>query len=551
MAFVAAMNSPPHPAGTKLGVKGANVYTEEGVGDLRVALFTQLVRGLDETSIINLVNKIVPLGPEYLKDLIIMAFQTRDVRGGKGERDLFYTFIRAVLKHKPEWSYDLLKLIPEYGCWKDLWELHLNFTQYIDRIVLEQFRLDQESERPSLLAKWLPREGSKYAYGAVHFARLFFPKPNSSTDKKVLAGQLRQYRKTVAYLNKVIDTTEVKMCANTWASINPQHVPGRLMLRNKLAFFNQKKERGEVVERHPESDDRKACAEHFKGLLKDVKEGKVVMKGAHVVMPHEIVHEIQYNWYNTESVEIHETRQAQWDAIRQKTLEAGGLGKIVPMCDFSGSMDGVPKEVSLALGILISEVSTNSFKDHILTFDSEPKWHSFSGITTLREKVQSIGRLGQGLSTNFQAACELILKRLVEHKVAPEDAPTDLLVLTDMGFDAANYGDSYHTKNSSWQTHFQMIRDAFQAHGYQAPRIVCWNLRAEYKDFHARAHEEGVVQLSGWSPAMLKAIQGEGIKVETPYSGMRRLLDDARYDAVRDVVVRLQRTEGESRVRDA
>ena len=552
MAFVSAMNS-PLTAGTKEGVKGSDVYTEEGVGDLRVALFTQLVRGLDEGSIDTLVRKILPLGPDFVSDLIVMAFQTRDVRGGKGERDLFYSFIKAVLRKKRTWAYDLLKLVPEYGCWRDLWELHLDFVGAVDQIVLEQFRLDQESEKPSLLAKWLPREGSKHSYSAVHFARLLFPtkEPVDLNNKKQLAYQLRQYRKTVAYLNKLIDTTEVKMCANQWATINPQHVPGRLMHRNKLAFFNQKKEHGEVVERYPDSEDRVDCADKFKALLKDVKEGKVVMKGANVVMPHELVHEIQQTFYQPGSQEEEETRQAQWDAIRQKTLEAGGLGKVVPMCDFSGSMDGVPKEVSLALGILISEVATSAFKDHILTFDSDPQWHSFTGKTTLREKVVSVGRLGQGLSTDFQKACDLILKRLVEHKVAPEDAPTDLLVLTDMGFDQASNSSYYNRKTSPWQTHFQMIRDAFQAQGYQTPRIVCWNLRAEYKDFHARAHEEGVVQLSGWSPSVLKAIQGEGIKVETPYGGMRRLLDDARYDPVREAVNRLIRSAGEDTVRSA
>ena len=51
-------------------------------------------------------------------------------------------------------------------------------------------------------------------------------------------------------------------------------------------------------------------------------------------------------------------------------------------------------------------------------------------------------------------------------------------------------------------------------------------------DFHAKADQEGVVQLSGWSPSILKALQ-KGVEVQTPYEGMRSILDDARYDAVR------------------
>jgi hypothetical protein len=194
-------------------------------------------------------------------------------------------------------------------------------------------------------------------------------------------------------------------------------------------------------------------------------------------------------------------------------------------------MDGVPKEVSLALGILGSEVAAPAFKDHILTFDSTPQWHSFAGLTTLREKVKSVGYLGQGTSTNFQAACELVLKRLIENKVPVAEAPKQLIVITDMGFDAA-CTNHYTKKPTPWETHFQMIRASFEACGYEPPLIVCWNVSAAYTDTHAKAEEVGVVQLSGWSPSVLKALQS-GLQVQTPYQGLRALLDSPRYDPVR------------------
>jgi Domain of unknown function (DUF2828) len=541
MAFVSAMSAPE----IKQGVKGSDVYTEEGVGDLRVVLFTQLVRGFSATESEHLVSKILALeSREQAVDLVVMTFQTRDIRGGKGERALFHNLLFSILTARPAWQSELLELVPEYGYWQDLWVLwkmaagQPALRAAIDAVVVKQFRLDQESEKPSLLAKWLPREGSKYDELATHFASLFF----SATPAP--GGQrMRTYRRALATLNRALDTTEVKMCGRTWANIVPKKVPGRLMKRCKSAFFNQKKNGRETVERWPAVEDRKLCAEHFREFLVDVASGKETMKGGQTTMPHEHVAEIQRSFRQKGSKEVEETRQAQWNAIRDETLAAGGLGKIVPMCDFSGSMSGTPMEVSLALGILISEVASPAFRDHILTFDSTPKWHSFAAKKTLREKVEAVGSLGQGLSTDFQAACELVLRRLVEHKVAPEDAPTDLLVLTDMGFDSACGSDrtsqytgntySHVKKSKSWQTHFQMIRESFETHGYKAPRIVCWNLRDEYKDYHARAHEEGVVQLSGWSPAVLKALQRGGVSVQTPYQGMRELLDDERYDLVR------------------
>jgi hypothetical protein len=103
-----------------------------------------------------------------------------------------------------------------------------------------------------------------------------------------------------------------------------------------------------------------------------------------------------------------------------------------------------------------------------------------------------------------------------------------------MGFDAAAEYESL-----DWETHFDRIHRKFTDAGYTPPRIVCWNLRAEYKDFHATVNQKGVVQLSGWSPAVLKAIQGEGIKVQTPYEGFRKLMDNERYDPVRLVAEKL------------
>ena len=465
-----------------------------------------------------------------------MAFQTRDIRGGKGEKTLFYSLMSSILAERPEWAYVLLKLVPEYGCWRDIWEMYYLMTpsvcETIHQIVRAQWIVDinamkqSETANLSLLAKWLPREGSRYTFLATKFANLLFPEISEVND-----ARKRAYRKAVADMNRRLDTTEIKMCGRVWSTITPRKVPGRLMKRNKKAFFNLTK-KGEV--RYPDNTDRDMCRKNFEDYMVDVTAGKETMKGAHTVLPHEHIHELLYSMYTSKETE--DVIQAQWNAIRQETAKAGGLDRCVFMCDFSGSMDGVPKEVSLALGILGSEIASPAFKDHILQFSEKPAWISFLGKKTLREKVEYATQNGfaQGLSTNFQAAADKILERLIEHKVPVEEAPTDLIVLTDMGFDDASLTrGSYVNKTSAWQTHFDMIRQAFQTHGYEVPRIVCWNLRDEFKDYHATAHEVGVVQLSGWSPSAFKAITAGGVRVETPYQGMRRILDDTRYDKVR------------------
>jgi len=517
MAYLKALMSPPTRT---RGVKGANTYTEEGVGDLRVTLFTQLVRGA------NLFYDVLKRClAKYPEDTCVLAFQTRDIRGGKGERELGRFMLKQILRERPDLAASLVPLVPEYGRWDDVWSLYGisdEVSSVVDAVVLNQFQLDQESERPSLLAKWLPRQHSvdyKVKALATRFAALLFPLTPEAKGQREM-----RYRKTVAFLNKRLGTTEIKMCGRNWAKIQPAHVPGKLYSRNSAAFFNKVKV-GRKFQSKGELPDRVECADNFKKYKESVKKGEVVMKGGYTTMPSEHVHKIIHNLYDED---VDSVIQAQWEAIRATTAAEGSLGKSLFLCDFSGSMSGEPIEVSLAMGILGSELADPAFRNCIITFDAEPKWHEFPEGQTLRRKIDSMYGKGQGLNTNFLAACALVLEKLVEHKIAQEDAPTHLIVVTDMGFDEAN-------NNGPWKTQFQSIRADFQAQGYEPPLIVCWNVSSAYTDAHAKAHEISVVQLSGWSPSVLKAIQ-TGLTVQTPYQGLRVLLDDTRYDKVREAV---------------
>lgn len=545
MAFVQAMNA------LKLGAKGADVYTEVGVGDDRVSLFTMLNRGLEADYIQQHVHTIHARNDtEWIRDLWVMAFQTRDIRGGKGERKLFYQFIESLYQVNPAETEKMLSLVPEYGCWRDLWEiwqripalepaiLELVRKTFVDDFNFMRLGSSAQNGRMSLLGKWLPREKSKTFPGlAKKIAQCLYrsePSPNK---------QMMFYRSMCSELNRRLKTVEVNMCSKSWAQISPEAVPGRCLKIHDKAFLNEptKKQASSNELRFPDNEDRMECRAHFQDFVEGLKAGTKKAHGANVVLPHELV--VKTEDYTT-SADQHAIIQAQWDGIREETVKGGGLGKSVAMCDFSGSMHGTPIEVSKALGVLISEITHPAFRDHILTFDAVPQWHSFVGKKTLKTKLASLRGCGQGLNTDFYKACQCIIERMVQNKVPVGEEPEDLIVITDMGFDAASTPRSSHTL-PAWETQLVRIRCEFQEAGeklwgtgcgWTPPRIVIWNVRAEYKDFHAKADEDGVVQLSGWAPSMLKALQ-TGVKVQTPYEGMRCILDDARYDAVRELCV--------------
>jgi hypothetical protein len=469
----------------------------------------------------------------------------------RGERRLFQNFMSALYEHDKAAVSAMISLVPEYGCWRDMWEL-VKIIPEIEKdvfdITIKTFREDyvkcnsNQQSKMSLLAKWLPRENSgSYPGLARKLANMIYNFEDSERKRIV------KYRKDTSMMNKALKTVEVNMCGKTWRDIKPEAVPGRCLKIHNKAFLNEpvKLHTGKSL-RYPDSEDRMECRKHFQEFIEAMAKGEKKAHGANVVMPHELV--VKALAYGTSKDEL-AINQGQWDSIKEETLKLGGLGKCVPMCDFSGSMNGLPKLISLALGILISEINHSAFKDHILTFDANPKWHSFAGKRSLKEKLDSIsGSLGQGLNTDFYKACMRIVEKMKQAKVPVGEEPEDLIVLTDMGFDAASKENNYYGRNSDktteWDTQIQQIRDEFkkageevwgEGNGWKPPRIVIWNLSAHYKDFHAKADQEGVVQLSGWSPSMLKALQKGGVQVMTPYMGMRSILDDTRYDEVRRV----------------
>jgi hypothetical protein len=570
---------------TQIGTKGSDVYTVNGVNDPRVALSALLVQGCDPSIIQSGMDAILQGGDmQMVEDLFVLLFQTRDIRGGKGIRDVALQMEMYFLEHptyKPIMIH-LLDLIPEYGCWRDLFVLlekslarkvESDINEAIIALVRGQLEMDEtnmaEGKSISLLAKWLPREGS-YGDGIAKYIanQLYFP-----TLSK--AGQrMKAYRKRVATLNRYIQTIEIKMCAKQFAEIEPAKVPGRALQKYTKAFLNETLggiSSGSVYRpvykngvRYPNDPDRVACAEHFTEHFAKAARGEAKINGSKTVYPHELMKKIvnsigrdgYYSVVPTDmSFEEKNALIGVWNQMVKELKEGGGLGRSLAMCDFSGSMQSssngdTPYWVSMAMGLLISEVATDEFQDVFLTFDSNPTLHCLPK-GDIFERVESIQEsIGQGTSTDFQKAMELVLQRCKQMRVKPGQEPEYLIVLTDMNWDEACGSNeaSYYTgnryrhvvKTDEWQTHVEMIRESFKragedmwGEGLKMPTIVIWNIAASSTDFHATADTPGVIMMSGWSPTLFKVLQTQGIQQWTPYQALRIQLDNERYDPVR------------------
>lgn len=532
-----------------VGVKGSDVYTAAGVGDALLALSVQLVRGVHPETVLQHVTDALKSSSsrESLEDIFVLLFQTRDIRGGKGERDASMAMWNALLTSQQTraLALNLMDLIPRYGCWQDMFKLPPVAWPRMLHIVEKQIQADElavcdGSSNVSLLAKWMPREGQPM----VHYCAA------QLVPGQMFAGtRMKLYRKRISALNRLIQPVEIKMCSttdqNSWSSIDPSRVPGRAVKKYTKAFLNElgtMRKGGERTGsrlRHPNSEDRMTCRDHFQEYFSKAASGAVKAKGADTLFPHEVVKKAMFLLRtDTGSEEEKNSLRGVWRQMVEVAKAGGGLGRSLAMCDYSWSMQSsgsngdTPYWVSMALGLLISEVTTAEFKDLMLTFDSRPTFHRFPE-GDLFEKLASIApTMAQGTSTDFRAAMRLVLEVLKATNVRPGEEPENLIVLTDMNWDQA----SNYEKSAVWQTHVEITRAEFEHYGWKMPSIVIWNIASTSPDFHAQSTTEGVAMISGWSPSLFKVLQTQGPSGMTPHVALRIQLDDQRYDIVRERV---------------
>ena len=215
------------------------------------------------------------------------------------------------------------------------------------------------------------------------------------------------------------------------------------------------------------------------------------------------------------------------------------------LVDVSGSMAGVPMEVSIALGLLVSDLADEPFKHRVLTFESQPRWHKIPSTSSPVEQIRNLQRAPWGGSTNFAAAMDLLLAACVDGNVQAEDVP-DLIV-------SATCSSTRPTVRGGRRT-----TSGYQGNGREEKATSCRRSRTGICGATRRAASCGrrfVSRACGCSRAFLAGpaevgahgrggrrrrgevtVDGVSRAKPTPYETMRRALDAPRYDAVRTML---------------
>lgn len=412
------------------------------------------------------------------------AFYTRDIRGGQGERNTFVQVLRYLYKNDVSTFESIISLVPVYGRWKDILEFVDNLQ--VRRMVAKQLGDDRISATPSLLAKWMPSENASS------------PATRSLATQwiRVLRITPRGYRKMLTDIRAKLVLVETLMSAGKFSDINYAHVPSRAAMLLRKAFS-------------------KRDADRYVAYLESVKKGDSKIN-ASTLYPHELVS--KYMGYPV----LDETIEAQWKALPNYAEKTDSNAIVV--VDVSASMDGLPMQIAIALGLYISERNVGAFKDHFITFSERPSLERVIG-NTLLEKVQNISNANWGANTNLQAVVDLILNTARKNKVPQNEMPKKLYVVSDMQFDNA----------LGRYTNFDTMKQKYTQYGYEFPTIIFWNVQSRRDEAPVTEDDRGAFLVSGYSPSIFKATINA--KAVNPMDMMYEVLNSPRYDAIEEALI--------------
>ncbi|VFQ64999.1 unnamed protein product [Cuscuta campestris] len=395
---------------------------------------------------------------------------------------------KAILRYKHDPDYRYL-----HDCISDL------FSEFLKK---DLESLKQGSYRISLAAKWCPSLNSPFDQSTLlceSIARKIFPKEEHPEYLGIEDAQYayrvrdRLRKQVLVPLRNALQLPEVYMGAKNWSSLPYNRVPSLAMKVYEKKFLKHDKER-------------------FEGYLEDVKSGKATI-AAGARLPHEIIKSVREDGSGSAVAE------AQWRRMVEDLSRKGKLSNCLAICDVSSSWGRGRRGktdvnlVSLALGLLVSELSEEPWKGKLITFSTTPKLRTIKG-ESLQSKVEFMKKMKSERTADLQKVFDAILEVAEMAKLREDQMIKRVFVFSGMEFNQAFISLShYDVYSRQWETDYKAIERKFRAKGYEncIPEMVFWNLR-DSRCTPVVAKQKGVALVSGRSKNMLKTfLEDEGL----------------------------------------
>ena len=436
-------------------------------------------------------------------------FYLRDIRGGQGERRFFRLCIKWLATNHMEEMTHLIRFVPEYGRYDDLFEL---FGTPVEAEMMGYVKFIIDKNEDHLIYKWMPSINTSSRNTQARgrkFAREF-----GMTE--------REYRKMLSEGRKACHLVETLMSQNEWNKIAFDKLPSRAGILYSKAFAR----REETKERYAAFMSSKTTKVNA-GTLYPYD---VVAKAAEVMGCNDY-------WTRSRGVPLNDTNRLAANKYWENLTDyfKGATLNALVVCDTSGSMTGgyntkiAPIDVAIALSLYTAERAKGPFQNHFISFSRRPTLIETEGVDFC-DKVARIYRQNLCENTNIEATFDLVLNTAIRNRLEQSDLPESLIIVTDMQFDVSRgYGYGYHNDN---HTLMENIEAKWHAHGYKMPSLVFWNVNAASGGGNIPMQDkDGITFVSGASPVIFEQV----IKGLTGQQLMLQALNAERYAPITSI----------------
>ncbi len=428
-----------------------------------------------------------------------LLFFARDIRGGLGERRVFKVILNWLAKNEPSTVRKNLTYVAEYGRYDDL--LCLMDTP-CEKDMLDVIKVQFEADNAalnnggevSLLAKWMPSvnaSSSETVLCAKKIARHF-----GMNDA--------DYRKALVSLRAHIRIIENNLREKDY-SFDYSKQPSKAMYKYRKAFMRND-------------------AERYNDFIGKVSSGEVRLH-ADTLAPYELVEPYINDTYTASSRsfmrQISEQEKNLLNATWASLPDFGSEENAIAVIDTSGSMywdaKPMPAAVALSLGLYFAEHNTGLYKNHFIEFSARPQLIEIKG-DTFADRLRYVASFNEVANTNLEAVFDLILNSAVENNVSASELPAKLIIISDMEFDRC--------VSNARSTNFKNAKAKFEAHGYNLPDIVFWNVASRNRQQPITKNERGVALVSGCTPRLFEMVASGTMN---PYAFMLEVVESERY----------------------
>lgn len=338
--------------------------------------------------------------------------------------------------------------------------------------------------------------------------------------RKYLGISHKHYRKMLSKLRSKINVLEKLMSENRWDEIKFDKLPSKAGFIYKNAFAHK---------------------DVLKERYREFAKSKKTTVNAKTLYPYECVKEALKLYHYSPYYSTDAPQRAMVNKYWENLTNYFDSCNFNALCviDTSGSMTVgqfvKPIDVAISLGLYCAERAHGPFYNHYISFSSRPQLIETSGYDFVN-KVHNIYKKSIVDDTNIEKVFDLLLTVAIDNKVDQEDLPENIIIISDMEFNAAT--STFNSRNAidkyNVETLLEEISWKWERAGYKMPHLIFWNVNAMQNNIPAIG-EGRISYVSGFSPSIFKIIMSG----KKGYELMIEALSAQRYNAIEEALTTL------------